>query len=74
MQNTRKAIEQRVINLLDKMKGLKYVETLKVKFEKNAGDVLVEKTAYFNSTAQTIINRMEITDSLQLTKQQIMNK
>ena len=74
MQNTRKAIEQGVINLLDKMKGLKYVETLKVKFEKNAGDVLVEKTAYFNSTAQTIINRMEITDSLQLTKQQIMNK
>ena len=74
MQNTRKAIEQRVINLLDEMKGLKYVETLKVTFEKNAGGEMVEKTAYFNSTAQTIINRMEITHSLQLTKQQIMNK
>ena len=74
MQNTRKAIEHRLITLLNEMKGLKYVETLKVTFEKNVGDVLVEKTAYFNSTSQTIINRMEITDSLQLTKQQIMNK
>ena len=34
MQNTRKAIEHRVITLLNEMKGLKYVETLKVTFEK----------------------------------------
>ena len=30
MQNTRKAIEHSVISLLNEMKGLKYVETLKV--------------------------------------------
>ena len=74
MQNTRKAIEHRVITLLNEMKGFKYVETLKVTFEKNSGDEMVEKSAYFNSTPQTIINQMEITDSLQLTKQLIMNK
>ena len=74
MQNTRKAIEQRVITSLDEMKGLKYVETLKVTFEKNLGGEMVEKTAYFNSTTQTIINQMEITDSLQLSKQNILNK
>ena len=72
MQNTRKAIEHRVITLLNEMKGFKYVETLKVTFEKNSGDEMVEKSAYFNSTPQ--INQMEITDSLQSTKQLIMNK
>ena len=74
MQNTRKAIEHRVIALLNEMKGLKYVETLKVTFEKNSGDEIVEKSAYFNSTPQTIINQMEIADSLQSSKQQILNK
>ena len=74
MQNTRKAIEHRVITLLNEMKGLKHVETLKVTFEKNSGDEIVEKSAYFNSTPQTIINQMEIADSLQSSKQQIMNK
>ena len=34
MQNTRKAIEHRVITLLNEMKGFKYVETLKVTFKK----------------------------------------
>ena len=74
MQNTRKAIEHCVITLLNEMKGLKYVETLKVTFEKNSGDEIVEKSAYFNSTPQTIINQMEIADSLQSSKQQILNK
>ena len=74
MQNTRKAIEYRVITLLNEMKGLKYVETLKVTFEKISADEIVEKSAYFNSTPQTIINQMEIADSLQSSKQQILNK
>ena len=74
MQNTRKAIEHRVITLLNEMKGLKYVETLKVTFSKMSGGEIVIKTAYFNSIAQTIINQMEIADSLQLSKQQILNK
>ena len=47
---------------------------MKVTFEKNSGDEIVEKTAYFNSTPQTIINQMEIADSLQSSKQQILNK
>ena len=74
MQNTRKAIEHHVITLLNEMKGLKYVETLKVTFEKYSADETVEKSAYFNSTPQTIINQMEIADSLQSSKQQILNK
>ena len=35
---------------------------------------IVYKTAYFNSVAQTIINNLEITKSLELSKQQILNK
>ena len=73
MQNTRKAIEHRVITLLNEMKGLKYVETLKVTFEKNSGNEIVIKTAYFNSTVQTIINHTEINESLQMSKQNILN-
>ena len=55
------------------MKGLKFVETLKVTFKKSTKDGTLDKTAYFNSKAQTIINNIEIPESLQLTKQQILN-
>ena len=74
MQNTRKAIEHRVITLLNEMKGLKYVETLKVTFNKMSDGETVIKNAYFNSTPQTIINQMEINEALQMSKQQILNK
>ena len=67
MQNTRNAIEHRVITLLNEMKGLKYVETLKVTFSK------MSDGAYFNSTPQTIINQIEIKEALQMSKQNILN-
>ena len=74
MQNTRKGVERQLTTLLNEMKGLKYVETLKVTFEKISADVIVEKSAYFNSTSQTIINQMEINEALQMSKQNILNK
>ena len=74
MQNTRNAIEHRVITLLNEMKGLKYVETLKVTFSKMSDGETVIKNAYFNSTPQTIINQIEINEALQMSKQQILNK
>ena len=54
------------------MKGLKYVETLKVVFDKISDSEIVSKTAQFNSTAQKIINNTEIADSLQSSEQQIL--
>ena len=74
MQNTRLAIKIVINSQLNEMKGLKYVETLKVTFKKQSDNKKVYKTAYFNSSAQTIINQIEIADSLQLSKQQILNK
>ena len=73
LQNTRKAIEYHISSILKSMKGLKFVETLRVTFKKLANDEIVYKTAYFNSKPQTIINNIEIPEALQLSKQQILN-
>ena len=73
LQNTRKAIENHIISLIGSMKGLKFVETLKVTFKKTVNDKTVYKTAYFNSKPQIIINNTEILESLQLSKQKILN-
>ena len=73
LQNTRKAIENHIISLIRSMKGLKFVETLKVTFKKTVNDKTVYKTAYFNSKPQIIINNTEIPESLQLSKQKILN-
>ena len=56
------------------MKGLKYVETLKITFIKMSDGEIVHKTAYFNRPAETIINNVEINESLQMSKQTILNK
>ena len=56
LQSTRKAIEHHIVSILTSMKGLKFVETLKVTFKKLVNDETVYKTAHFNSKAQTIIN------------------
>ena len=74
MQNTRKGAERQVTTLLNEMKGLKYVETLKVTFEKISADVIVEKSAYFNSASQTIINQVGISESLKISSENIINK
>ena len=74
MENTRKGAERQLTTLLNEMKGLKYVETLKVTFNKISSDIIVEMPAYFNSASQTIINQMEINEALQMSKQNILNK
>ena len=73
LQNTRLAIENHITKILTSMKGLKFVETLKVTFKKLAKDEIVYKTAYFNSKPQTIINKTEINKSLQSSKDHILN-
>ena len=73
LKNTRKAIENHIWTILKSMKGLKFVQTLKVTFTKMSGKDLIYKSAYFNSKPQTIINNTEIYESLQLSEQQILN-
>ena len=73
LQNTRKAVEYHIVKILTSMKGLKFVETLKVTFKKLVKDGTLDKSAYFNSKPKTIINNTEIPEALQSTKQQILN-
>ena len=61
------------------MKGIKYIETLKLTFKKTTVDAdknkpkMIFKTAYFNSKAKTIINKHEINRSIQTSNQEILN-
>ena len=75
LQNTRKAVAIHIEKILKSMKGLKFVETLRVTFEKQLGrEERIMKTAYFNSQPQTITNDTQIELALSLSKQVILNK
>ena len=64
---------------LNEMKGIKYIETLKLTFEKTTVDAdknelnMIFKTAYFIRKAKTIINQNEINESIQTSDQEILN-
>ena len=73
LQSTRKGIKFHIESILKSMKGLKFVETLKITLKKVSNSGILEKTAYFNSKPQIIINNTEILESLQLSKQLILN-
>ena len=73
LQNTRSVIKNNLLKVLNEMKGLKFNETLKITFEKQNGDNLIEKEAYFNAKPQTVTNETEIAKLLQITQQQIVN-
>ena len=73
LQNTRSVIKNNLSKVLNEMKGLKFNETLKITFEKQKGDELIEKEAYFNAKPQRVTNEEEIANLLQITQQQIVN-
>ena len=73
LQSTRKGIKFHIESILKSMKGLKFVENLKVKFKKNSKNEIITKTAYFNSKPKTIINKTQITEELQSSKHEILN-
>ena len=73
LQNTRVAVGYHIKKSLSAMKGLKFIESLKITLWKPQDDGWIYKSAYFNSKPQTIINDNSINEALQLTKQQILN-
>ena len=74
LQKTRSVIKNNLLKILNEMKGLKFNETLKIKFEKQNGNELIEENAYLNAEKQTVTNDAEIAELLQITQQQILNK
>ena len=74
LQNTRKAVAIHIEKMLKSMTGLKFVETLRVTFEKQLGrEEKIMKTAYFNSQPQTITNDTQIEPALAVTNNEILN-
>ena len=72
LTETKKVIEHYLNKELGESKGFKYIETLKVTFEKQLGNKTTIKTAYFNSMTTTIINKNEINKALQTSRQELM--
>ena len=71
-KNTRSSVANRIEKTLKSMKGMKFVEAIKVTFEKTSGDGVISKTAYFYSQPQII--KYDIQSSLKLTQEEIINK
>ena len=72
LTKTRNVIEQHLNKESGELKGFKYIETLKITFEKLLGNKTTIKTAYFNSMTTTIINKNEINKALQTSRQELM--
>ena len=62
---------------LDEMNGIKYIETLKVTFKKiiisDNESKTTYKTGYFNSKAKTIISKNRINESIETSKEEVLN-
>ena len=74
LQNTRLAMSRLFDKILNDTKGFKFVETLKVTFIKMKDGELIDKSGYFNSKVQIVMNSNDISSSLELAQQQIMNQ
>ena len=76
---TRPQIESHLEDLLETMKGFKFIETLEVTFEKDTIDsktgkrVSIYKTAFFNGEAKTITKVDDIEPELNMSRQEILN-
>ena len=77
---TKALVESHLENLLKIMKGFKFIETLKVTFEKlkidpkNEKPVSIYKTAFFNSKAKTITKVDDVEPKLRMSRDEILDK
>ena len=72
LTETKKVIERHLNKELGEFKGFKYVETLKITFEKELENETTMKTAFFNIKAKILINENEINEVLQTSRQELM--
>ena len=69
---TKNAVGNHLMKELPMMKGFKYTETLKITFEKQLGDEMTIKDAYFNSRVKIMVNISEMNVALQKSRKEIM--
>ena len=72
LNETKNFIKKGLVKELLELKGFKYIETLKVTFEKKQGKGITTKTAFFNSKTKTLINAMEINEVLQSSREELV--
>ena len=72
LTKTQKVIEHYLNKELGELKGFKYIETLKVTFEKQLEDEIITKIAYFNSKTETLINENEINEVIQTSRKELI--
>ena len=79
LNKTIKGVEFLLKDQLNVMKGIKYIETLKLTLKKTTIDadkkytITKSKTAYFNSKVKTLINKGEVNESIHTSSQEISN-
>ena len=77
---TRPPTESHLEDLLKTMKGIKFIETLEVTFEKDTIDsktgkhVSIYKTAFFNGKAKIVTKVDDLEPELSMSKQEILNR
>ena len=80
LSKTIKGVEFLLKDQLHVMKGIKYIETLKLTLKKTTIDadkkdtITTFKTSYFNSKAKTLINKGEVNESIHISNQEILNE
>jgi len=63
LTNTRKLVVDKLVENLNMMKGLKWVTTLQITFEKqNNENEIMNRQAVFNSKADTILNENDLNE------------
>ena len=72
LNETKNFIKKCLVKELLELKGFKYIETLKVTFEKKQGKGITTKTAFFNSKTKTLINVMEINEVLRSSREELV--
>ena len=76
---TKALVKSHLENLLKDIKGFKFIEMLKVTFEKDTINsktgkrVSIYKTAFFNGKAKTITKANDIENELSMSRQEILN-
>ena len=72
LNTTRLAVAHFMKQLLPRIKGLKFIETLTISCEQQRGNQIVSRIGYFNSKPKTIINADDLTPFLDVNVEQIM--
>lgn len=72
-QENRLKIKRQLNQNITEMRGIKFVETLKVSFTKESNGQEITKTAFFNSKPQIAMNNISMSESLEISREQILN-